>query len=57
MTFARIALPRLVAVGMAYVSGSALNAALNGPTGLSAGYALFSLLFIGLAMAIWKVAR
>lgn len=56
MTLARIALPRLIAVGMAYVSGTALNAALGASTAVAAGYVLFALGFLALAFAIWKVA-
>lgn len=56
MTLIATALPRLIAVGMAYVSGTALNAALRAPTGLSAGYVLFAVVFTALAFAIWKVA-
>lgn len=55
MTLAATALTRLVAVGLAYVSGSALNAALHASTGLTAaGYALFALSFLLLGVLTWK---
>ena len=47
-------LPRLIAVGLCYIAGTAFNAALHVP-GLSIGYALFGLVFVGIAIGVWKV--
>ncbi len=54
MTLAARALTRFIAVGMAYVSGTALNAALRVPTGLAVGYVAFALVFVALAYVIWR---
>lgn len=53
MTFVSVALPRAVAVGLAWMAGTALNAALSVH---SFGYALFGLAFIAIAVLTWKLA-